>query len=279
MNIEHMKCFDFRIIHIYSRRNLINQSCQKWVHFFFFEWFDGFIDTYISSMPYWRVCRDNSDLSFEICKKLLSCCHVASYNTLLRFSNFLNCWLTETVSLVLLCKQGSEIAEKVKTCSHAPKMSANNSRNRITLGLKNKSRTPFTSAPCFSKYIVSRASTSGLKREIILYVAAPCESHLVVAHLRILRSVKPPDSCAFSNTENLTDQDLNIFHRFSSSWFTSCKPLNSFTKCTITSTSRWFRRLIYFIWGDKWRSRRCSPVISLTTHAVCSIQTTESHIT
>ena len=276
MNIERMKCFDFRIIHIYSRRNFINQSCQKWVHLFSLN--DSMVSSMLTSapLPCWRVCRDNSDLSFEICKKLLSCCHVASYNTLLHFSTFLNCWLTETVSLVLLCKQGSEIAEKVKTCSHAPKMSANNSRNRITLGLKNKSRTPFTSAPCFSKYIVSRASTSGLKREIILYVAAPCESHLVVAHLRILRSVKPPDSCAFSNTENLTDQDLNIFHRFSSSWFTSCKPFN---ECTITSVSRWFRRLIYFKWGDKWRSRRCSPVISLTTYAVCSIQTTESHIT
>ena len=29
-----------------------------------------------------------------------------------------------------------------------------------------------------------------------------------------------------------------------------------------TSASQWFWQLIYFFWGYKWRSRRCSPIIS-----------------
>ena len=101
-------------------------------------------------LPYWRVCRGNSDLS----KSARSFSHVASHNTPFHFSTFLNCWLTETVSLLLLCKQGSEIAENVETCSHASKR-----RSTIveTISLKSRSRTPFTSASCFSKYMLSRA--------------------------------------------------------------------------------------------------------------------------
>ena len=81
---------------------------------------------------------------------------------------------------------------------------------------------------------------------------------------------KPSCCCTFEDFKGcqifrflcLTGEYLNIFHRFSSSWSTSCKPLNCYSKCTNTSASRWFRQLINFIWGDKWRSPRCSPVIS-----------------
>ena len=107
-----------------------------------------------------------------------------------------------------------------------------------------------------------KSSTSGLKWEIILCVAAPCESYLVAAHLRIWRGVKPSDSCAFSSTENLMDEYVNIFHRIGGSWSSSCKPLNPFSKCTNTSASQWFWQLMYFIWGDEWHSHSCSSVIS-----------------
>ena len=89
---------------------------------------------------------------------------------------------------------------------------ANNNIKRITFGLKSKSRTPFMSASCFSKYIMSRASIRGLNREITLCVAAPYETHCVVAHLRILRGVNPSNSWAFSQMNTGTFSANSVAH-------------------------------------------------------------------
>ena len=138
---------------------------------------------------------------------------------------------------------------------------ASNNRKWITFGLKSKSHTAFTSASCFAKYIVSRASISGLSHKITLCVAVPYESHCVIAHLRILRGVNSSDSWTFSKTENFTDGCLNISNKFSSTLSTSYSPLYSFNKCRNTSASRWFQQFMYFTRGNKWCRRCCKPLI------------------
>ena len=112
--------------------------------------------------------------------------------------------------------------------------SARNNIKRITFDLKSKSRTPFTFASCFSKYIVLRASISGLNREKILCVAAPYESHRVVAHLRTFRGVSPSNYWAFSMTENFTNEYFWIISQMN-------------TKCSNTSASWSFQQFMYFM--------------------------------
>ena len=78
----------------------------QWLHWYLYQ-LHCYVDGFLVAIPIFPSRSARSS-------------HVASYITL-HFLTFLNCWLTETVSLVLLCKQGGEITQNVKTCSHAPK--------------------------------------------------------------------------------------------------------------------------------------------------------------